>query len=90
MDIKIFVATHKKYQMPTDEIYVPIHVGKEDKDDIGFIGDNTGDNISSSNFRLCELTGLYWAWKNYSRLSNPDYIGFMHYSSLQKAFHLRK
>lgn len=75
MDIKIFVATHKKYQMPTDEIYVPIHVGKEGKDDIGFIGDNTGDNISSSNLRLCELTGIYWAWKN----TQADYIGLVHY-----------
>ncbi|WP_278402406.1 DUF4422 domain-containing protein [Megamonas rupellensis] len=28
MDIKILVATHKKYWMPKDEVYLPIHVGK--------------------------------------------------------------
>ena len=75
MDIKILVATHKKYQMPKDDIYMPIHVGKEGKEDIGYIGDNTGDNISSKNAFYCELTGLYWAWKNL----DADYIGLVHY-----------
>lgn len=75
MDIKILVATHKKYQMPTDDIYMPIHVGKEGKEDLGFIGDNTGDNISERNARLCELTGTYWAWKNL----DADFIGLVHY-----------
>lgn len=43
------------------------------------IGDDTGDNISEFNFKYCELTAHYWAWKNYEKLGNPDYIGFMHY-----------
>lgn len=46
MDIKFLVATHKKYWMPKDEVYLPIHVGKAGKHDLGYIGDNTGDNIS--------------------------------------------
>ncbi|WP_235320778.1 DUF4422 domain-containing protein [Anaerovibrio lipolyticus] len=75
MDIKILVATHKSYWMPTDNVYLPVHVGKEGKEDIGFIGDNTGDNISTKNANYCELTGLYWAWKNIS----ADYIGLCHY-----------
>lgn len=75
MNIKILVATHKKYQMPTDSMYLFIHVGKEGKNDLGYIGDNTGDNISSTNSRLCELTGIYWAWKNIQ----ADYIGVVHY-----------
>ena len=75
MDIKILVATHKIYRMPSDNMYVPIHVGKEGKHDFGFIGDNTGENISESNSRFCELTGLYWAWKNVQ----ADYIGLVHY-----------
>ena len=74
-DIKVIIATHKKYQMPTDEMYVPIHVGAEGKQDLGYVKDNTGDNISTKNPYFCELTGLYWAWKN---LSN-DYIGLAHY-----------
>lgn len=75
MDINIIVATHKKYRMPDDDMYLPVHVGKETKEDIGYIGDNTGENISNSNFRLCELTGIYWAWKNL----RTDYIGLVHY-----------
>lgn len=75
MDIKIMVATHKKYWMPKDDIYLPIHVGKHGKEYIGYIGDDTGDNISYKNNNYCELTALYWAWKN---LKN-DYVGLAHY-----------
>lgn len=75
MDIKILVATHKPYWMPSDSVYMPIHVGREGKTDIGFTGDNTGDNISTKNPYFCELTGLYWAWKNL----NCEYIGLCHY-----------
>ena len=75
MDIKILVATHKKYWMPDDDVYLPIHAGREGKADIGYIGDNTGDNISAKNANYCELTGLYWAWKNLK----CDYIGLCHY-----------
>ena len=46
MNIKIIVATHKKYKMPDDKIYMPLHVGREGKSDLGYQGDNTGDNIS--------------------------------------------
>lgn len=74
-DIKIIVATHKKFWMPKDEIYLPLHVGKERKADIGYIGDNTGENISVKNPYYCELTGLYWAWKNL----NCEYLGLVHY-----------
>ena len=74
-NIKVFIATHKKYQMPNEEMYIPLHVGREGKEKIGFIGDNTGENISEKNPYFCELTGLYWAWKN----SDADYIGLTHY-----------
>lgn len=74
-DIKIIIATHKAYFMPKDTMYLPLHVGKEGKNDIGYQGDNTGKNISTKNGAFCELTGLYWAWKN---LEN-DYIGLIHY-----------
>ena len=75
MEINIIVATHKKYKMPKYKSYLPIHVGKEGKEKIGFKGDNTGNNISEKNPYFCELTGLYWAWKNLK----SDYIGLAHY-----------
>ena len=75
MNIKIMVAVHKPYWMPTDSVYLPIHVGKEGKADIGFQGDNTGDNISSKNSHYCELTAMYWAWKNLE----ADFVGLVHY-----------
>lgn len=75
MDIKILVATHKAYWMPEDDVYLPLHVGREGKQDLSFNGDNTGDNISLKNANYCELTGLYWAWKNLQ----CDYIGLCHY-----------
>ena len=56
-------------------MYIPLHVGAEGKDSIGYTKDNTGDNISSKNPYFCELTGLYWAWKNL----DADYIGLSHY-----------
>ena len=76
MAIKIIVATHKAYPMPKDTIYIPVHVGAEGKKvDLGYQKDNEGENISSLNPQFCELTGLYWAWKNL----NADYIGLVHY-----------
>lgn len=75
MDIKVIVATHKKYQMPDDKMYLPMHVGAEGKEDLGYEKDNTLDNISLKNPNFCELTGLYWAWKNLK----ADYIGLVHY-----------
>lgn len=82
-DIKVIVATHKKYQMPTDDLYFPVHVGAEEKEDLGYIKDNEGDNISTKNPSFCELTGLYWAWKNLK----ADYIGLVHY---RRYFFLKK
>ena len=75
MDIKVIVACHKKCDVPQDKLYLPVHAGRALHDDIGFTGDNTGDNISTKNPGYCELTALYWAWKNV----DADYIGLAHY-----------
>ena len=46
-NIKIIVATHKKYQMPEDQMYFPVQVGAEGKTKIEeYTQDNTGNNIS--------------------------------------------
>ena len=75
MNIIVIIAAHKKYKMPSDPVYLPLHVGAEGKADIGYVKDNTGTNISEKNPSFCELTGLYWAWKNLS----CDYLGLVHY-----------
>lgn len=57
-------------------MYVPVQVGAAGKESIpGFQRDDEGDNISEKNPRYCELTALYWAWKNL----DADYIGLAHY-----------
>lgn len=62
--------------MPSDtNMYLPIHVGCEGKKKLGFQGDNSRENISVLNPYYCELTGLYWAWKNLE----CDYLGLAHY-----------
>lgn len=73
--IKIIIATHKKYQMPNSNIYLPVHAGKKGKNNIGYQGDDKGKNISAKNPYYCELTCLYWAWKNLE----AEYIGLAHY-----------
>lgn len=86
---------HKPYDLLQSEIFKPIHVGRTvaqqpSKDatitdtDLSWmmdntIGDDTGENISSRNRNYNELTAIYWAWKNYDKLGNPDNFGFMQY-----------
>ncbi len=77
MNITVLIASHKQTEMPSYPIYLPIHVGKElhPELDFGYQGDNKGINISNKNPYFCELTALYWGWKNL----NIDYIGLVHY-----------
>jgi len=87
--IKILIGYHKPATLFKDEILTPIHLGRANvikADDEStkwmlenMIGDDTGVNISHKNSLYNEMTGLYWAWKNYDQLNNPDYIGLMHY-----------
>lgn len=89
---KLLICYHKPDTLIKDEIFTPIHVGRAiakqrmDEDDPklkwlleNMIGDDTGENISLQNGSYNELTSLYWAWKNYDELGDPDYIGLMHY-----------
>lgn len=71
----IYIAAHKKFHVPRLEGYCPLQVGAEGKADLGYIRDNTGENISSKNPNFCELTGIYWIWKN----CDDDYKGLVHY-----------
>ncbi len=80
MNLKIYVGYHKMAPIIKSAHVVPVHLGAHGKTVLPeMIGDNTGQNISAQNDIFCELTALYWAWKN-DKIS--DYIGLMHYRRL--------
>lgn len=76
MKTKIFVLTHKKFIPPEDSMYIPLQVGAEGRDKLGYLTDDTGNNISALNCYYSELTGAYWVKQN---VKDCDYIGLCHY-----------
>lgn len=79
--VKIFVTYKDKHKLIKSDIITPIQTGRaiaKEKFE-GMIGDDTGDNISFLNDNFCELTAIYWVWKHYEEIGNPEYVGFMHY-----------
>lgn len=75
-DVTLVIAAHKLYKLPDDPIYLPLEVGASLNAN-AFLStrDNEGVNISEKNPLYCELTALYWAWKNL----DSDYIGMVQY-----------
>lgn len=59
----------------------PIQVGAAlTAERVAALADDTGDNISEKNVNYCELTALYWIWKNRLYASGcPAYSGLYHY-----------
>jgi hypothetical protein len=83
-NIKILVCAHKAADFPPDKIFLPVQAGRALPPpriiDVGIQGDDTGENISAKNPRFCELTVLYWAWKNLKNLyPHVKYVGLCHY-----------
>ena len=58
-------------------LYKPLLVGADyNKGEDFYLKDNSSDdNISAKNTNYCELTGMYWIWKN----TTDDVIGICHY-----------
>lgn len=79
-ELGIYVAAHKKFDHAgiTDPCYKYLFVGAANHPEhFGYICDNSGyDHISGKNMFYCELTGLYWMWKN---APEQKYIGLCHY-----------
>lgn len=71
----IYIITHKECDAVVKDGYQMLQVGAEGKPDLGYIRDDSEDNISSKNVNYCELTGLYWIWKN----RDDSYKGLVHY-----------
>lgn len=75
--VKIFTCYHKPGFLIENNILTPLQVGAVQSEiDLGMLKDSCGINISSKNEKFCEVTALYWMWKNYSHL---DYLGLFHY-----------
>ena len=76
-DVRVYIVTHKDAKLSKLlPCYKIIHAGHaRAKNDFGYIGDDTGDNISRLNPFLDEVTALYWIWKN----TNHTHTGFVHY-----------
>ena len=73
--MSVYVAAHKAFSTELPESHKPIFVGANKNTPIFEIADNKGDNISDKNAYFCELTALYFIWKN----TDDRYKGLAHY-----------
>lgn len=88
--VRIMINYYKPSFIFNNSVCTPIHCGRaimKKNSDYRWlckhmIGDNTGENISDLNKVFNELTGIYWTWKNYEKIGDPEYIGFMSYRVL--------
>ncbi len=81
MNTQIYITYHDKHRPIKSGILKPIQTGCAVAEVLfdGMLRDDDGENISAQNERYCELSAQYWVWKNYEKIGEPDYIGFMHY-----------
>lgn len=80
MKVKLLVCCHSESAKGDDlapTVLAGAALGRQDV--VCDFRDDDGENISALNPVYNELTVLYWAWKNYDKLGDPDYLGLMHY-----------
>lgn len=70
----LYAVTHKALQQVVPE-RTYIGVGGNRSIPGVAVYDNAGEEIAARNPSFCELTALYWIWKN----SKADYVGLEHY-----------
>ena len=79
MNLNVYIMMHKLCEIiPYDnKVYKRMLLGGNNVDinNLDLSYDSTGDNISFKNPFYCELTGLYWIWKN----DESDIVGLVHY-----------
>lgn len=78
--MKIYIITHKKFEpkleIPSKDYQVLLVGAASNKQNLNtYLRDDQGENISLKNKNFCELTGIYWIWKN----SEEKIVGVDHY-----------
>lgn len=77
MSTGIYIASGKKVTTPAFKEYKLLQVGTENEKGVfSKFNDGSGETIAEKNPFYCELTGLYWLWKN---IDLEDYVGLCHY-----------
>ena len=74
----IISVSHNENRIPSDTGCLPVMAGSALVNTVipaDYMRDDSGDNISYKNREYCELTALYWAWKNL----DADILGICHY-----------
>ncbi len=81
MNATFYTAYHAAAPLIQSASVKPIHVGRACADAPlpDMIGDDTGTHISERNSAYCELTAMYWAWKNDT---TSTHLGLFHYRRL--------
>lgn len=75
-NFQIYVCCHQPAILPDSRFLIPIQAGRAvSLQPLDMLGDDSGMNISALNKHYCELTALYWIWRN----CRPDYFGLFHY-----------
>ncbi len=74
----IYIITHKVFKeyFVDKKHYQILHVGPNENALPEYLRDDSYENISDKNANFCELTGLYWIWKNCSK---DNIAGLVHY-----------
>ncbi len=63
-----------EYELAEDRVEIQVGAALSDRR-IAALCDDTGHHISDKNRQFCELTALYWIWKN----AAEDIVGLEHY-----------
>lgn len=74
-DMAIYVVTHKDCDIQKRDGYRTIQAGAAGGRVRADLFDDSGDSISEKNPSYCELTAMYWIWKN----TQDPYVGICHY-----------
>ena len=74
----MYVVCHKEVRQIKEKGYFYIQAGSCGGHLIHMLHDDAGENISERNPSFCEMTAVYWVWKN----AQDSWIGISHYRRL--------